>query len=194
MSESYPHVEVTSRPALRDWLEANHADSQGIWLVTFKKAAGDRYLPYDEIVREALCFGWIDSIPRTVDEQRTRLLLTPRKLGSGWSRANKERIAELEREGLIREAGQAAIDAAKADGSWSALDAIENLEEPEDLADRLDADSAARSCWEEYPRSVKRGVLEWIQTAKRDETRRKRIDEVIEAAGAGERPGQWRRK
>jgi uncharacterized protein YdeI (YjbR/CyaY-like superfamily) len=118
VSDAYPQVEVPSREALRRWLEANHESSAGIWLVTYKK--GDpRYLPYNDVVEEALCFGWIDSKARGLDERRTQLTLTPRRPGSNWSDPNKERVERLLALGLMAPAGLAAIERAKEDGTWA---------------------------------------------------------------------------
>jgi uncharacterized protein YdeI (YjbR/CyaY-like superfamily) len=193
VSESYERVEVGSRAAWREWLERHHEDAPGVWLVTFKKAAGERHVPYEAVVEEALCFGWVDSKPRRLDDQRSMLLVTPRKPGSGWSRPNKERIERLEAAGLLAPAGRAVVEAAKADGSWTALDDVENLVEPDDLRAALDASPAARREWSAFPRWPRRALLEWIVSAKRPETRAKRIAETVRRAEVGERANQWRR-
>lgn len=188
MSSSYEQVEFTSAAELRAWLEEHQADVQGIWAVTYKKGAGERHLPYEALVREALCFGWIDGQARGVDEQRSSLLLTPRRPGSGWSRPNKIRIAELEAAGLLRPAGIAAIEAAKASGSWTLLDTVEAGIEPDELKAALDADPAAREYWDAFPRSARRAALEWVATAKRDDTREKRIAAIVESSARNVRP------
>jgi uncharacterized protein YdeI (YjbR/CyaY-like superfamily) len=196
VSERHPHLELTDRAGLRAWLAAHHADALGVWAVTFRKAAApeDGYVAYEEIVEEALCFGWIDSVRRSVDDSRSRLLLTPRKRGSGWSRVNKGRIARLRAAGLMQPAGEAAIAAAVADGSWAKLDLVEDLAEPEDLRAALDAAPGAREHWDGFPRSAKRGILEWIGNARRPATRSARVAETAAAAARGERANQWRRK
>jgi len=112
--------------------------------VTYKKASVGPYLAYGDIVEEALCFGWVDSVPRKMDAERSQLLVTPRKRGSRWSKANKVRIERLTAAGLLAPAGSAAVERAKADGTWTALDAVEALTEPEDLRAALDGDSEAR--------------------------------------------------
>lgn len=180
--EDRPRVQVESRAAWRAWLEDNHAAGEGIWLVTYKKHCGEKYVSYDEIVEEALCFGWIDSTQRTVDKDRSQQWLTPRKAGSGWSRSNKERVERLAAAGLMTPAGQAKIDAAKADGSWSALDAIENLEIPTDLAAAFAAYPSARGNYEAFPHSAQRRILLWIHSAKRPATRARRIEETARLA------------
>lgn len=187
------HVHPETRPEWRAWLDAHHASSSGVWLVTWKKATGKPRVEYEDAVEEGLCYGWIDSVARTVDGERSRLLFTPRKRGSGWSRPNKQRVERLLAAGLMTPAGLAVVAAAQADGSWSALDDVENLIEPDDLRDALDADAEARRYWDTFPRSVKRGILEWISNAKRPETRAKRVAETAEQAARGERANQWRR-
>lgn len=145
MSEAYEQVEVASAAELRAWLEEHHASSPGIWLVTGKKAAGERYVAYEDLVRQALCFGWIDGQARPLDALRSQQLLTPRRPRSGWSRPNKLRVAELEAAGLMAPAGRAAVAAAKVSGTWNSLDLVEDLVVPPDLAAALDAEPGARS-------------------------------------------------
>ena len=186
-------VLVESRAEWRNWLVQNHRRSKGIWLVTFKKQCGDRYVAYDDIVEEALCFGWIDSLPRRLDNERTQLWLAPRKSGSGWSRLNKTRIDKLTVAHLMMPTGLEKVAAAKQDGSWTALDAIEGLEIPSDLASAFAEYKDARENFEAFPKSVKRGILEWIASAKRSETRTKRIKETAKLAQENIRANQWRK-
>ena len=193
MSDAYEDVEVTSRAEWRAWLAANADCAPGVWVVTYKKADPERHVPYDDVVREALCFGWIDSLGRKLDAARSKLLLTPRKPGSKWSRPNKARVASLLEDGLIAARGRAVIEAAQADGSWSALDAVENLEEPDDLRAALGAVPAARRHWDAFPRSARRGILEWIAAAKRPETRARRVTQTAELAAENVRANQWPR-
>ena len=193
MSDAYEQVEVTSATELREWLQANHANSPGIWLVSYKKAAGERYLAYEDIVREALCWGWIDSKARSLDELRSQLLLTPRKPASKWSRPNKIRVAELEAAGRMAAPGRAVVEAAKASGTWTALDDVENLIEPVELRAALDATPEARKNWDAFPRSTRRAALEWIAAAKRPATRERRIRETVELAEQDLRAQQWPR-
>lgn len=193
MASEGERVQVESREAWRDWLTANHTRSAGVWLVTFKKHTGNKYLSTDDIVEEALCFGWIDSLPRKLDEDRTMLWLAPRQPGSGWSKLNKERVERMIAAGLMTPAGLEKIEAARQDGSWNALDAIEALEIPPDLGAALDAYPAAREYFEAFPRSAKRGILEWIANAKRPDTRARRIAETARLAQENQRANQWRR-
>ena len=190
MSDRYPQVEITSGEQWSAWLEANHASSAGVWLVVHKKAAGEHHVPHDVIVQEALAHGWVDSRSRGLDAARSQLLVTPRKPGSGWSRVNKEHVEQIQLAGRMHAAGQAVIDAAVADGSWKALDDVENLVEPDDLRAALDADPAARREWEAFPRSAKRAILEWIGSAKREETRAGRVAQTAKLASHGIRANQ----
>ncbi len=185
-------VHPTTRAEWRQWLEANHARDEGVWLVSYKKATGKPRLDYDEAVEEALCFGWVDSKPNKLDDERSLLWFAPRKPGTGWSKINQERVAKLLAAGLMAPAGLAKIEAAKADGSWSALDGVEALEVPPDLAEALAANPAAHAYFDAFPRSVKRAILEWIGNAKRPETRAARIAETVSSAEQNIRANQWR--
>lgn len=192
MNQSTEEIEVTSRAALRDWLATNHGRSAGLWLVTFKKAAGDRYLPYEDIVQECLAWGWIDSLPRKKDDLRSMLWIAPRKPGSAWSRVNKAHVATLQAQGLMTPAGRAVVDRARADGTWDALDAVEDGVIPPDLAAAFEAAPGTRAIWDSWPRSVTRGALEILLNAKRPATRAARIAAILDAAARGERPFQWK--
>ncbi len=155
----YEDVLIVSREEWRGWLEANHAHSPGIWLVTYKKGSGKPHLPYDDVVEEARCFGWIDSLRNKLDAERSKLLLTPRKPGSPWSALNKRRVEKLIAEGVMTPAGLAKIEAARLDGSWAALDAAEALEEPPELSAALAADPDARRGFDAFRDSVKKPLL-----------------------------------
>ena len=187
------HVLCENRAQWRAWLTQNAATSTGVWLVTWKKASGKPQLSYDDAVSEALAFGWVDSRPGTVDENQTKGYYSPRKSTSGWSRVNKNRIDVLRAEGAMTPQGEAVIAAAVANGAWTALDDVEDLVEPTELRELLDATPAARTNWDAFPRGPKRGILEWIQLAKQPETRARRIAETAEAAARGERANQWKR-
>lgn len=176
--------------AWRDWFEQHGDRPDGVWLVTWRKAAGRPDLTYDQAVQVALCHGWVDSTSRRLDDQRTVLWFAPRKRGSGWSRPNEQRIAQLQAAGLMRPRGERAVQAAQADGSWSLLDAVEDLLVPDDLAAELD-EAGGREQWDAFPPSTRRGVLEWIVQAKRPETRARRVTETAQKAARGERANQW---
>lgn len=187
-------VHVETRTQWRQWLRKNHKRPTGIWLVTWRPKSGKPTLSYDDIVEEALCFGWVDSKARGLDDERTMLWIAPRRPRSGWSRPNKERVARLEASGKMAAAGRAVIEQAKANGSWTLLDDVENLVVPPDLQAAFDAHPPALEHWESFPRSVKRATLEWIVQAKKPETRQKRIDETATLAARGERANQWQPK
>ena len=135
--------------------------------------------------------GWVDSVQRRVDDERSRLLMTPRKPRSNWARTNKARVEKLTAAGLMTPAGLAVVETAKANGSWTALDDVENLVEPADVRAALDADPAAREQWNGFPPSARRGILEWLLNAKRVETREKRIRDTVEKAAQRIRANQW---
>lgn len=181
-----------TRAEWRDWLAANHERDGGVWLISYKKATGLPAMTYDEAVEEALCWGWVDSKPRKLDEERSMLYYAPRQGGSGWSRPNKERVERAIATGQMTAAGLAKVEEAKADGTWTMLDAVENLELPDDLAAEFDRYPNARANWEAFPRSAKRGILEWIIQARKPETRAKRVEETARLADENVRANQWR--
>lgn len=185
-------VEVTTLAEWRTWLQANHAQHHSVWLVTYKKGGPRPHLGYDDAVSEALCWGWIDSLPRKLDAERTMLRFSPRSQNTGWSALNKQRVARMTRLQRMQPAGLAKVAAAKADGSWSRLDMVEALAIPPDLATAFTTHKGSATAFDAFPRSVKRGILEWIQAAKRPETRAKRIEETASLAAQGKRVNQWR--
>lgn len=181
---THPNIYFPDRVALRAWLTENHDSHGPIWLVYDKQAAGRaRALLYDDMVEEALCFGWIDSVAGRVSATRAKLYFSPRKRGSVWSALNKRRVASLEDRGLMAPPGRAKVDAAKADGSWIALDAFERLEVPEDLAAALARVAGARANYDAFPPGVRKQILTWVGSAKRAQTRASRIRCVAELAG-----------
>jgi uncharacterized protein YdeI (YjbR/CyaY-like superfamily) len=189
-----PHIEAEDRATWRAWLEAHHATTSGAWLVTWRAASGHPTLDYEASVEEALCFGWVDSRPGTVDAHRTRLYFAPRRPRSAWSASNKARIARLRAAGLLAPAGVAAVERAMANGRWQALDAVERLEVPADLRASLDAAPPAAELWAAFPRSTRRAILEWIALARRPDTRAARVRETARLAARNERANQWRPK
>ena len=179
-----------SRAEWRAWLAGHHDRRDEVWLVLWRQWSGRTGLTYEEAVQEALCFGWIDGKSAGVDDERTMLRFSPRKRGSGWARSNKLRVERLLAEGLMTEAGLALIEEAKRDGSWTRLDAVEDLVVPDDLAAALAGHPGARENWDGFPRSVRRAALLGIVEAKRPETRAKRVAETARLTARGERPGQ----
>ena len=192
--EEKPRVQPASRSEWRAWLEANHRVAGGVNLVTWKKRAGQPTVTYEEAVEEALCFGWIDGVLGRLDDDRTTLWFSPRRPKSTWARSNKERVARLEAAGLMTEAGRAAVELARANGSWESLDLIDALVVPDDLAAALAQWPGAREHFEASSASVRRSALAWVYQAKRPTTRAARAEQVAAIAGRGEPiAGLWRR-
>jgi len=192
LTPAYELVLVESRAQWREWLMEFHRTSPGAWVATWKTASAGPSVPTSDISEEALCFGWVDSRPGRLDDERSRSLVTPRKATSSWSRVNKERAARLIDRGLMAPAGLAAVEAAKANGVWNALDAVEALVEPPDLRHALDAEPDARRHWDGFPRSTRRAILEWIASAKRATTRAERVERTVRDAAVNVRANQWR--
>lgn len=186
-------IHPKTRAEWRSWLAQNHTRKEGIWLISYKKETGKLRFDYDEAVEEALCFGWIDSKPNKLDDERSLLWFAPRKPRTGWSKLNKDRVERLIAQELMMPAGLAKVEAAKQDGSWNALDAIEALEIPPDLEQALATYPLATQNFMAFPKSVKRGILEWIAAAKKPETRAKRIQETAQLADENIRANQWRK-
>jgi uncharacterized protein YdeI (YjbR/CyaY-like superfamily) len=178
-------LDFTTAAAWQSWLAEHYTRKQGVWLVQYKSRTGKPAIPYEDAIRVALCFGWIDSTYRSVDEERGMLWWSPRRKGSVWARSNKERVEQLEAEGRMTDAGRAVIAAAKADGSWSILESVEALSVPADLAASLAARPGADESWEAMVASARRPYLLWIATAKRPETRARRVLETADRVALG---------
>ena len=187
---------MQNRAALRAWLQANHATSGTVWLAAFKRAHPD-YLATRQMTEELLCWGWIDSLPRSIDESRTGHLIAPRKPLSAWSAVNKALVARARESGAMTPAGEAKIALALANGNgnangmWDFLNDVEALDVPPDLAAALQGTAA--EVWDAYPRSVKRGTSEWLKMAKGAQTRAARIAEISASAALNLRPKVFRR-
>lgn len=178
-------VTVASRAHLRTWLSRHCEQPESVWIVTYKKHVGDKHVAWSEVVDEALCFGWIDSVPRKLDDERSMILLSPRRAGSAWSAINKAKVERLIAAGLMTKAGLDKVEAARADGSWSRLDGVEALALPDDLAAALARSPRAHARFSAFSRSSRRGILEWIVQAKRPETRARRIAQTVRLARQG---------
>lgn len=172
-------VEVTSRAQWRAWLMDHHATSDGVWLV-YHKSGQDRAVPYEDLVLESLCFGWVDSQARGVDQTRTSITMTPRRPGSRWTQPNRDRVAALEAASLMTPAGQAAVRAAQESGAFDELRPVEALEVPPDLAEAL---GARRPAWDALSRSVRYQHLLALHDAKRAETRARRVAAILAGLG-----------
>jgi uncharacterized protein YdeI (YjbR/CyaY-like superfamily) len=183
-------VYAKHRAAWRRWLEKHHARSPGVWLVYDKKGSRVDRLAYADAVEEALCFGWIDSIVKSLDDTRYMQLFTPRKPKSTWSRVNKERVARLIEEGRMAPAGQKAIDVARANGMWSSLDSVEALEVPDDLAAALAKNADAARNFAAFATSMRKAYLHWVSRAVRPTTRAERIAAVVMHSAANRKTRQ----
>jgi len=183
---------AADRRAWRTWLEHNHAVFRGVWLVYDKGTAGRRTLTYDDIVDEALCFGWIDSLTHSLDDKQAMLYISPRNAKSPWSKLNKQRVARLIDAGLMTDAGLEVVEASKANGSWTSYDAIEELIVPPDLARALAGNKTAEKNFEAFSASNKKQILWYIASAKLPETRQKRIVQIVGAAQQNTKPLQYK--
>ncbi|QHC66456.1 hypothetical protein GSU68_07590 [Rathayibacter sp. VKM Ac-2759] len=186
-----PQVHAETREDWRRWLVENHRSERAVWLVSWKKATGRPAVSYDDAVSEALAVGWVDSRPRRLDDERTMLSFTPRKPTSAWSRPNKLRVDRLRSEGAMLPSGEEVIAAAIANGAWALLDDVEDLVIPPDLAVAFAEHENAERHWNAFPRSARRGILEWIVQAKRPETRERRVRETARLAESDQRAAQW---
>ena len=191
-SEALHQIWAPDQATWRKWLEEHHASEPGVWLYQWKKSSGNPSITWSEAVDEALCFGWIDSTRRAVDEQSFKQYFAPRKARSNWSQINKEKVERLIAEGKMTPAGLTAIERAKTNGSWTNLDEVERDVVPDDLNLALDELPAARAYFDELSRMKRWEILYWINGAKRDATRADRIRQIVEAAAQGQRPPRFR--
>lgn len=169
---------IESTTELRNWLEEHHQQASTVWLVRWKKLPDKPYISYDEVVDELICFGWVDSLPKKLDEQRTMLRISPRNPNSNWSKVNKERVERLMDENRMHSSGMDLIEVAKENGRWDFLNDVEALIIPKDLQEALEKEEKALFYFERFPPSSKRGILEWIKNAKQENTRQKRVTET----------------
>jgi len=184
MTAELETLRVTNRRQWRAWLAKHHTSSPGVWLVFFKAHTREKSIPYEDTVREALCFGWIDSLVRRLDDDRYALKVTPRQPTSKWSESNRKRWAELEAAGLLTPAGLAA---APTKNTYAPKPVIPEL--PAYIAKALKADSSAWKFFKELAPTYRRDFVVWIHTAKRPETRARRIRESISLLAAGKKLG-----
>lgn len=183
----YPIYHAESRSQWRAWLRSNHEKEKGVWLGSWRSATSQPRCPYPDAVEEAICFGWIDSTISILDDDRQIQLFTPRRPKSSWTRLNRRRFAEMEAAGMMTDAGRAAADVAKENGWWTILDPVEDLIEPKELKNALDANSDARAHWDGFPPSARKQMLWWIVSAAKEETKNKRIASIVDKAAVGER-------
>lgn len=181
MPENRRDLFFSDRSELRNWLANNFNQDNGVWAVFYKKSTGLSDLSWEVIVEECLCFGWIDSLPGKVDETRTKIYISPRKANSGWSRRNKDLLVDLQSRGVIESPGLAAIERAKANGSWERFDLAEALVIPTELKIALEQEADFASQWHSLSESKQRQALQQIYDAKTEATRLKRINALRQA-------------
>jgi uncharacterized protein YdeI (YjbR/CyaY-like superfamily) len=186
--DSLPEYCPADLAAWRGWLRKHHRTSAGVWLVYYKVASPKHNVRYGDAVDEALCWGWIDSKMQPLDEERYRQVFSPRKPRSVWSALNKRKIAVMEAAGRLQPAGRLKMEAAIANGSWTALDAVEALQVPADLEQALEADSQVRTFYESLTQGRKKMILTFLNNAKREETRKTRIAAICRALHEGRSP------
>jgi uncharacterized protein YdeI (YjbR/CyaY-like superfamily) len=189
-TEYYPK----NRKAWRSWLQKNHAGKKHVWLIIYKKNTGKPSVTYDEVVEEALCFGWIDSKPNKRDDESYFLFIAPRKPKSPWSAVNKKRIEKLLQQNQVENSGIKKIEEAKKDGSWILLDKIEALEMPAVLKKTFAKNKIASGNFENFPASVKKQIYQWIISAKTEQTIQKRVTATVTQAEKNVRANQWKPK
>ena len=181
-----------SRAEWRRWLSENFESEQSVWLIIYHKGSGAESVYYEEAVEEAICFGWIDSIAHKRDENSKYQFFAQRKPKSNWSRLNRQRAEKMIAQGLMTESGQKFIDLAKQTGTWEALVDVQNSVIPPDLQQLLDQNPKALHHFLAFPPSSKRIILEWILNAKKDETRKKRIEETVRLAAENIKANHYR--
>ena len=185
-------IHAKDRKAWRDWLQRNHAKKKSVWLKNYKPASGKSRVSQDQAVEEALCFGWIDSKANKLDELSSIQFFSRRKAKSNWSKINKQRVDKLIKEGLMQPAGLAAIEEAKRNGSWDALNEVEEMIMPGDFLKALDKNKKAKTFFMAFPKSSKKIILQWIYSAKQVETRKKRVSEAVRLATQNVRANHFR--
>jgi uncharacterized protein YdeI (YjbR/CyaY-like superfamily) len=180
-----------SRQAWREWLQANHQTEQSVWVLYYKKKTNVPSLTWSEAVDEALCFGWIDSTAKPIDDQTYRQFFSKRKPNSVWSKVNKEKVKNLIEQGLMMQAGLDSIAIARQNGSWTILDEVEELIVPDDLDAALEAQTGAKAFFMSLTKSTRKAMLQWLVLAKQAATRQKRINEIADLAAQGLKPKQF---
>jgi len=183
-------IYVTRREEWRAWLKKNHDTAKEIWLIYYKKHTGKPRIPYDDAVEEALCYGWIDSTVKRLDDEKYMQKYTPRKSKSVWSELNKARAKKMIKQGRMTEAGLSRVRDARRNGEWKkAVTRALPDKIPPDLKRALAANKTAGRNFENLAPSYKKHFIWWISSAKRDETRQKRIKKTVSMAAENKKPG-----
>lgn len=188
-TESFTQFEIKRASELRKWLEENHSQTEGIWLITYKKQEKEKYVSREEVLDELICFGWIDGIRRKLDQARTMQLITPRR-AQHWAKTYKERANRLIQAHKMSPAGFEAIKQGKESGLWNFMDDVDKLVIPPDLKVALNQLEGAFDFFNNINDSSKRFVLRWIKLAKTAKTRKSRIVKIAKLSSIGEKlPG-----
>jgi uncharacterized protein YdeI (YjbR/CyaY-like superfamily) len=183
MNKERRRLYVKSRKEWRNWLEKNHDDVSEIWVEYYKKHTGKSRIPYDDAVEEAICFGWIDSTVKRIDDEKYMQKFTPRKEKSKWSALNRQRAEKMIKERRMTDAGLSKIKEAKKRGTWKSKDYdIDVAKPPSDLIKALKANKTAYDNFKKFSPTIKKMYIGWIVSAKRNETRKKRITEAVKLA------------
>ncbi len=183
-----PEIYFPNRKSWREWLEKNHDKVKSIWLVHDKFANKESKLSYDDIVEEALCFGWIDSTVKKLSEKRSQIYLSLRSPKSIWAQSNKLRVEKLIKTGLMTRPGLAIVERAKSDGSWTMFDVVEDLVLPEELKKTFAKNKNAEENFEKFSVSLRKQILYYIYSAKQSETREKRVEKLLPNIEIGKNP------
>ncbi len=181
-----------NRQEWREWLQENHSIQQSVWLIYYKKKSNMPTIFYSDAVDEALCFGWIDRKAKPMDDNKFMQFFSKRKANSVWSKVNKEKVQRLIDDKLMTKAGYYIIETAKQNGSWTILDEAEALIIPKDLDNEFQKRPNAKIYFLGLRRSDKRNILQWLVLVKRQETRQKRVTEIVELADQNQKPKQFR--
>lgn len=193
-SKSSNTIQPVSIFDLRSWFLDNLDRKSGIWVILAKKDSDVATISADDLIDECLCFGWIDSLPNKIDSKFYKLYISPRNPKSKWSLVNKKKIKKLTKEKRIHPNGLKMIQLAKKSGTWDALNDVDNLVIPKDLENELKKYQEAYKNFTNFPKSIRRGILEWILNAKKEETRLKRISETAVLAHENIRANQYIKK
>ncbi|WP_396194448.1 YdeI family protein [Flavobacterium sp.] len=177
--EEKEHLYFKNAQEWRKWLHHNHQSSTGVYLIFYKVSSETQSMRWEEAVQVAICYGWIDSTVKKLDDDRRRQMFTPRKEKSVWSKLNKTYIEKLIAENLMHESGLRKIEIAKQNGSWESLDDVENGIIPEDLALAFEQNKTALDNYNKFSPSYRKSYLYWLNQAKRVETRKARIAEIV---------------
>jgi len=190
--EEIEYFYPANKASWRDWLQKKHDQKQAVWLICYRKKSGIPTISWSEAVEEALCFGWIDSKKKPIDQEKSMQFFSRRKVKSTWSKVNKDKIERLIEEGKMNPNGLASVETAKQNGSWTILDEVEALIIPNDLEAALTRKPAAKSFFMSLSKSVQKSMLQWLVLAKKSATRQKRIDEIAALAQQQMKPSQFR--